>query len=405
MTRFIESGVRAAFIIGLGVSITLAQAALPALVALWLLKLRDPRARATLTFPLAGPFLGFIAATLFADLLSANVAGSLYASKQLALVAIFFVLVNTLRGPESAEWLLSRIFLVLAVVSGLSLLQVAFCSPDPWSLPLLARWFHKCSRARGFYSIYMTLAGVLTLVLLAVLPHLLVADPGRRWKLPGWLLMLVALVLTYTRGAWLGFLAGIAGLIALVNRRRPLALTGSAILLLFVLLVVASATSSKRSWDPRRLADPATIQERLYMWRAGITMFERSPITGIGVGQVKILYPRYVLPQAVKRSTGHLHNSPLQVLVERGLLGLGCWLWLWGAFFTRGLRILRRAEPSWERERALVSGSLAAILGFLVSGLSEYNFGDSEVVMVAYAVMAIPFLVEASLEDRAKGRV
>jgi hypothetical protein len=40
---------------------------------------------------------------------------------------------------------------------------------------------------------------------------------------------------------------------------------------------------------------------------------------------------------------------------------------------------------------------VAAIAGFLVGGLTEYNFGDSEVVMVAYAVMALPFVVERSL--------
>ena len=43
------------------------------------------------------------------------------------------------------------------------------------------------------------------------------------------------------------------------------------------------------------------------------------------------------------------------------------------------------------RERALVAGSVAAVTGFLVAGLSEYNFGDSEVVMVAWAVMALPW--------------
>lgn len=404
MTRSIEGGVRAAFIVGLGVSITLAQAALAALVLLWLVKLRDPQARAALTFPLAAPFASFAAATLLADLLSADVVGSLFASKELLLMAAFFVLVNSLRGVEGAEWLLAWIFLVMAGVSGLSVLQVALCSPEPWSLPLLARWFHKCSRARGFYSIYMTLAGVLTLVLLAVLPQLLVSDSRRsRWKLSGWLLMLGALVLTYTRGAWLGFLAGIAALTALVSRRRSLVWIGGAVLLLFTLLVVASATSGTRRWDPRRLADPATIRERLYMWQAGIAMLERNPVTGIGVGQVKTLYPRYALPHAVKRSTSHLHNSPVQVLVERGLVGLGCWLWLWSAFFIRGLRIARRAGPGQERERALVMGSLAATFGFLVGGLSEHNFGDSEVVMVAYAVMAIPFLVEPALAGRISG--
>jgi hypothetical protein len=39
-----------------------------------------------------------------------------------------------------------------------------------------------------------------------------------------------------------------------------------------------------------------------------------------------------------------------------------------------------------------VAGSLAAITGFLVAGLSEYNFGDSEVVMVAWSVVALPFV-------------
>ena len=42
-------------------------------------------------------------------------------------------------------------------------------------------------------------------------------------------------------------------------------------------------------------------------------------------------------------------------------------------------------------ERALVVGGIAAISGFLIGGLSEYNFGDSEVVMVAWAIMALPW--------------
>ena len=53
--------------------------------------------------------------------------------------------------------------------------------------------------------------------------------------------------------------------------------------------------------------------------------------------------------------------------------------------------VLRRLPAEAVAERALVVGSLAAITGFLVGGLSEYNFGDSEVVMVAWAHrMALP---------------
>ena len=398
VTRAVERGVLTAFVIGLGVSITLAQSALAALVLLWLLRLRDAQARAALTFPLAPSFLGFVAATLLADLLSADVAGSLYASKELLLVAVFFVLVNTLRGAQGAEWLATRIFLLMACVSVLSLFQVFLCPSEPWPFPLLEKFFRKCSRARGFYSIYMTLAGVLTLVLLASLPRLLTRDgAGPRWAPLAWTVMLGAFVLTYTRGAWLGFLAGTAGLLVLVGRRRRLAAIAGSSLLVFLALALVSFLFSSGSWNPRNLADPTTVRERLYMWQSGIRLLGLNPLTGVGVGQVKTLYPRYAVPPVVKRSTSHLHSSPLQVLVERGVLGLGCWLWIWGAFFTRTLQIVRRAGPGQERERALVSGSLAAVLGFLVAGLSEYNFGDSEVVMVAYALMAIPFLVEPAL--------
>ena len=114
-------------------------------------------------------------------------------------------------------------------------------------------------------------------------------------------------------------------------------------------------------------------------------------LLGVGPGGVKREYSRYALPEAVKKRTGHLHNTPLQILVERGLLGLAAWLWIWVAFYLRASALLFRLPAEARAARALVIGSLAAVTGFLVSGLSEYNFGDSEVVLVAWTVMALPF--------------
>ncbi|HYB70055.1 MAG TPA: hypothetical protein VEH80_05280 [Candidatus Bathyarchaeia archaeon] len=52
------------------------------------------------------------------------------------------------------------------------------------------------------------------------------------------------------------------------------------------------------------------------------------------------------------------------------------------------------ASPRPRGQWAVVAGSLAAITGFLVAGLTEFNFGDSEVVLVAWCVMALPFVVD-----------
>jgi nucleotide-binding universal stress UspA family protein len=95
----------------------------------------------------------------------------------------------------------------------------------------------------------------------------------------------------------------------------------------------------------------------------------------------------YAAPEAPHRTRGHLHNTPLQILVERGVLGLLAWAWIFIAFFQRAAAVLAggRRGP----DRRLVMGAVRAIVGFLVGGLTEYNFGDSEVVLIAYVTLSI----------------
>jgi len=153
------------------------------------------------------------------------------------------------------------------------------------------------------------------------------------------------------------------------------------------------------------IADPAdlTARERVFMLRTGLAIARDYPLTGVGPGQVKEVYPKYVLPGALRSERSHVHNTPLQILVERGPLGLLAWGWFWVAFFVETGRALQRLAPGQTRERTLLAGSVAAIAGFLVAGLFEFNFGDSEVVMVACTVMALALAAsppeEASRRD------
>jgi O-antigen ligase len=146
------------------------------------------------------------------------------------------------------------------------------------------------------------------------------------------------------------------------------------------------------------MADPeeAGVRERVYMWRSGLAMWRERPVLGVGPGGVKREYRRYALPEAFKKGTSHVHSTPLQILVERGVLGLAAWLAIWAAFFSRCIGLLRRLPGEAGAARGLVVGSLAATAGFLVAGLSEHNFGDSEVAMVAWALMALPWAVDGT---------
>lgn len=388
-----------AFVAGLGLSITLAQTALALLTMLLLWRLRDPAVRAAARWPLALPVAAWSALTVLSALLSGHPAASLEAAKGLLLVAALYVTADAVREPRAAGRFLLGLALAATVAAAMGLLQVGLCPPSdaPLAEP---RWlYHRCTRARGFFSIYMTLAGVLSLVLLVTLPRLLLGGVELGRLAVPWPLMLGGLVATYTRGAWIGLGAGVLVLAATVRRGRWLLVAG-----LIVLAGGAAVAPHELRHRVLSMADPeeAGVRERVYMWRSGLLMWRERPVLGIGPGGVKREYPRYALPEAVKQRTSHVHSTPLQILVERGVLGLAAWLLIWAAFFTRCLRLLRRLPGEAQPERALVTGSLAAIVSFLVAGLSEYNWGDSEVVMVAWALMALPWAAERASKAETK---
>ena len=383
-----------AFVAGLGLSITLSESALALLTLWWLWGLRDPAARAAARWPLAGPVLTFTGITVLSALLSGHPLASLDAARGLLLAAELYVTADALREPVAAERFLLGLSAAVTVAAVVGLLQVGLC-PPPATPPLAPRWlYHRCDRAHGFFSIYMTLAGVLSLVLLATLPRLLSPGAARRRLAAPWLLMLWGLIVTYTRGAWIGFAGGVLTVAATVRRGRW-------VLVGCLLVLAAGALVSPYELRHRFLsmADPeeAGVRERIYMWKSGLAMWRERPILGVGPGGVKRDYVRYAREEAVKKRTGHVHNTPLQILVERGVLGLLAWGWVWVAFYAEAIRRLCRLPADAIAERALVVGSIAAITGFLIGGLSEYNFGDSEVVMVAWVIMALPWAVrEAS---------
>ena len=380
----------AIFILGLGLSITLAQTALALLTLLWLWGLRAPDVRAEARWPLWKPVLTFSVVTVVSALVSGYPFGALVASKDLLLVAVLYVTADALRRPADAHRFLSALLVVVSVAGLVGMLQTAICPGTAADYGSPAWLYHRCYRARGFFSIYMTLAGVLNLVLLATVPRLLSGGGGRdRWLLLPWLVALGGLIATYTRGAWLGFSAGALVLLPKTRRGGWLLLGGLALL---GLVALAGPQHLRQRLLTMGDPDDLSVKERVYMWRSGTAMWWRHPLLGVGPGGVKREYRSYAVPEAIKKATGHLHNTPVQILVERGVLGLAAWLWIWVAFYAQTVRLWFRLPGTAVLGRAIVAGSLAAITGFLVAGLTEYNFGDSEVVMVAWAIMALPFV-------------
>jgi O-antigen ligase len=385
----IHKALLVALVVGLAFSISVSQIALAALAA-WLLIARRSGRVGPLRAPLLGPITLFAGWSVIAALASARPLESLAACKMLLNLGALFVIASALSDAALARRFSTWLILALAAAAAAGLVQVAAC-PGPEAIAhgttFAEKFLRKCTRARGFYSIYMTLAGILALALTAALPRL--ARLRETWWLgPSWLVMGAGLALTYVRGAWLGFAAGAVAAVAGLGRRGVIAAV--ALVLLTAAMLVGLPGVSARL---RTIGDAAddTTRDRLAMLQAGRRLAIEHPLTGVGPGQVKTLYPSVATAEALRRSTSHLHNTPLQIVVERGVIGLVIWLWIFVAFLVRGAALLRRLPPEAGGDRALVLGSLAAVVTFLVGGLFEYNFGDTEVLLVALALMALPF--------------
>lgn len=177
--------------------------------------------------------------------------------------------------------------------------------------------------------------------------------------------VVAAVLLTYTRGAVLGMLAGVAASIWFASRRvRLVSLAG-------VVLAIALALTSPSVRD--RIASIQGQQAssvRALIWSQAVEVLLDHPL-GIGLGNYPKVIGRYydaVEPSFSVRT--YPHSVLLAALVETGPLGMACYV---AAFVFLGLlcmRLLRDSNaPPWQKTNA--GAGLFALAAFWTIGLSH----------------------------------
>ena len=195
-------------------------------------------------------------------------------------------------------------------------------------------------RITGFYSHWMTFSQASVLVLVTLACYLCF---GRRR--PGFGIWLAvggaigaALLLSFTRSAWLALLACGLYLLA-VKRPRALALVP---IVLAIGYLAAPAALQQRVRSIR----PEANQSRIVMWRTGLNMIRAHPVLGVGPERAGPLFSEFQ-PRDVEELPpgfyGHLHNVYIHYAAERGIPAALIVLWLFARILfdmRRGLRSL-----------------------------------------------------------------
>ena len=142
----------------------------------------------------------------------------------------------------------------------------------------------------------------------------------RASALCGGVCIFVCLILTWSRGAWLGLL--IAGLFfLLIWHRRAMYLIFAGVLSIPFLPLVLPDSIISRFTSIGNLADTSTSY-RVNIWQGAVRMLKDFWYCGIGVGEPAwfSVYPRYSL--AAIEAAPHSHNLYLQTWIESGIVGL-----------------------------------------------------------------------------------
>ena len=240
------------------------------------------------------------------------------------------------------------------------------------------------NRIMGTLSHWMTFSGLAMIAGCLLLGFAFEGRGAWRWLGFAAVVPLAAMVLTFTRNAYVGTFVAVVVYLVL---RKPLGLLIlPPALLVFYLLMPPSVRSRIVSIGS---LDDRTNRDRIAMVHAGYRMIRESPLFGIGPEMVKRYYPLYRDKEAPQWEEPHLHNNTLQIAATNGLPASAAYLAMMVLFFGRtGILLRREKDPG---RAALLAGALLAGTALFVAGFFEYNFGDTEVEMATLLVLAIPF--------------
>jgi putative inorganic carbon (HCO3(-)) transporter len=208
-----------------------------------------------------------------------------------------------------------------------------------------------------------------------------------------------ALVMTYSRGGWIGLVAGGFTFTLLLvwwwsdrlpSKLRAWALPGvvglSAAMVLLAVAIVPPIRDRVASMFVGR--GDSSNNFRINVWAAVIDMIRDRPILGIGPGNsiFNKIYPLYMRP---KYSALSSYSVLLEVTVEAGLIGLFSFLWLLFVTTYQGITQLKRLREVGHYDAFWLMAALASGAGLMAHGLFDTVFYRPPIQALWWLMLAI----------------
>jgi O-antigen ligase len=255
-----------------------------------------------------------------------------------------------------------------------------------------------------FYNDHTSYAAALTL-LIPVLFSFIIDKTYAGWKRFSagilFVIFIGALILSYTRAAWMGLAIALVFLPMIMMRLRI-----SSILLIAVvggllfhqyqqeILILLEKNKSNSSSDLTvhvksisNVSTDASNRERINRWKSALRMYKERPVFGWGPGTYQFKYaPFQQKSEMTEISTnagnrGNAHSEYIGPLAEEGLLGSVTFVAIVFLVIARGLKIIYESKT---REiRLLATGLLLGLITYFAHGALN-NFLDTDKLSVPF---------------------
>lgn len=215
---------------------------------------------------------------------------------------------------------------------------------------------------------------------------------ARRTAALGGALLLLPLLLSLSRGAWIGVSFGLVALVVMLPEKRKLLLklfAPVALVAIALILVVPSSEEVQVVGERARsiVGERNPYDDRPHIWAEGRRQLLADQWTGQGPGSFKATAARSGSGDVVFYPQ-HAHNLLLNFAAEMGLPAVVLALGLFVSVANLTRRGLRRArESSRPRDAALLAGLAAAMVAVVAQGIIDYPLRSSVIFTTVTGVL------------------
>lgn len=310
-----------------------------------------------------------------------------------AYIIFYFILVNTIKTRQQLYILVALLVISTTVTSlyGLYQMKTGAATSEAWIDTTL---FEDIKARVGSTFENPNVLGEYLVMIIPVSIAML-------WGQKSWIsklmtlgltaIMLVCLVYTYSRGAYVGLMLAFA-LFAVLRDRRFIIL---GVIGLLMLPFVVPASVINRFTSIGNLSD-TSIFYRISIWLGSLKLAKDYWPSGIGLGlePFKLIYPKYSFNAAYAH---HSHNIYIQLLIETGIAGFLIFAAMIVVYYKTLLAGFYRSKDKFTSTFMIAIAS--GMVGYLAQGMVENIWYNNRVLLTFWVMLAFGMIAKALIKE------